>query len=211
MKETLDLGSRIELVPMDQHFNDISIGLYKSNDTTTPFYLVHTYSKLPGSKSRINNIMENMRVLGGMEIASDLKLHFRCGCDHHLAVRRLFTESCKINPEKAVTPYPLHITDKKSNCILNVENHGNGQYKVSAAEPVVGIEKRTATVARGLQKLGELVGSNTDANSIDFPCKQSHDALIAILLVRAPNVRAAIREADELANRGQLIAPSAQK
>ena len=117
----------------------------------------------------------------------------------------------KINPEKAVTPYPLHITDKKSNCILNVENHGNGQYKVSAAEPVVGIEKRTATVARGLQKLGELVGSNTDANSIDFPCKQSHDALIAILLVRAPNVRAAIREADELANRGQLIAPSAQK
>ncbi|MEE3233516.1 MAG: hypothetical protein VX294_05060 [Candidatus Latescibacterota bacterium] len=211
MQHTLELGSRIELVPMDQHFNDISIGLYKSSNETTPFYLVHTYSKLNGSKSRINKIIENMRILGGMEIASDLRLYFRCNCDHRLAVRRLFLESCKINPEKTATPYPLHITDKKSNCKINVEKHQDGEYKVSAAEPLAGIEKRTATVARGLQKLGELVGSNTDINSIAFPCRQSHDALIAILLVRAPNVRAAIREADELASRGQLIAPSAQK
>ena len=35
--------------------------------------------------------------------------------------------------------------------------------------------------------------------------------LIGLLLVRAPNVRAAVREAESLANRGVLSAPSAQE
>ena len=32
MPQTLDLGERIELVSMDPHFHDISIGLYRQDD-----------------------------------------------------------------------------------------------------------------------------------------------------------------------------------
>ena len=38
-----------------------------------------------------------------------------------------------------------------------------------------------------------------------------HGALIGLLLVRAPNVRAALREYEEVASRGTLAAPSQQE
>ena len=67
MAQTLDLGSRIELVSMDLHFNEISIALYYPGSNDDPAYLVHTYSSLPGAAGRIETITESMRVLGGME------------------------------------------------------------------------------------------------------------------------------------------------
>jgi hypothetical protein len=48
-------------------------------------------------------------------------------------------------------------------------------------------------------------------NQTRFSCSQEHDDLIGLLLVRAPNVRAAMREAEDMASRGVLAAPSAQE
>ena len=52
MRRVVDIGRRIELVPMDPHFNDISIGLYRQNanhGNNTPVFLVHTYSHTSGA------------------------------------------------------------------------------------------------------------------------------------------------------------------
>ena len=57
-------------------------------------------------------------------------------------------------------------------------------------------------------KLGELREVEDLSDSIEFDCQQQHDALIGLLLVRAPNVRAALREAEMMASRGVLSAPS---
>ena len=60
-------------------------------------------------------------------------------------------------------------------------------------------------------RLGEMEEVDGQPNQTRFSCSQEHDDLIGLLLVRAPNVRAAMREAEDMASRGVLAAPSAQE
>ena len=47
---TVDLGRRIELVPMDPHFRDISIALYRRDKVALDWrWLVHSYSRRDGN------------------------------------------------------------------------------------------------------------------------------------------------------------------
>ncbi len=209
MTQTLDLGSRVELVSMDPHFDDISIALYCPDGP--PRYQVHTYSHLPGAAERIAGVADAMQELGGMEQTSDGLLRFPCGHAHQFAVKRLFLEACKLPPEQPIEPRPLHIFDKKANATIAVASLGQGLYEVRATEQVRGVERRVATIARGLIRLGEMDEIVDQPNQVRFGCGHSHDALIGLLLIRAPNVRAAVREAEAMASRGVLSAPSAQE
>ena len=211
MTQTLDLGPRIELVSMDPHFHDISIALYCPGPDTAPAYKVHTYSHLPGAAERVAEIMDAMQVLGGMEQTSDGLLSFPCGHAHLLAVKRLFLEACKLPPDQPIEPRPLHIFDKKANATIAVASLGQGLYEARATEQVRGVDRRVTTIARGLIRLGEMDEVADQPNQARFSCGHSHDALIGLLLVRAPNVRAAVREAEAMASRGVLSAPSSQE
>ena len=53
MSLTVDLGKRIELVSMDPHFNEISIGLYRQNLDSGFEVVVHSYSQQEGARERI--------------------------------------------------------------------------------------------------------------------------------------------------------------
>ena len=74
MGETLDLGRRIEIVPMDVRFHDITVGLYRQLRNDEPTFVVHTYSRIEGAGQRIASIVNAMQVLGGMELTSDGRL-----------------------------------------------------------------------------------------------------------------------------------------
>ena len=211
MAQTLDLGSRVELVSMDPHFDDISIALYCPDGPGLPCYQVHTYSRLPGAAERVAGVARAMQVLGGMEQTSADPLSFSCGHAHRLAVKRIFLEACKLPPAQPIEPRPLHIFDKKANATIAVASLGQGLYEARATESVQGVERRVTTIARGLIRLGEMDEVADQPNQAQFGCGEAHDALIGLLLVRAPNVRAAVREAEALANRGVLSAPSAQE
>ena len=211
MTRTLDLGSRVELVSMDPHFDSISIALYSPDDPGLPCYQVHTYSRLPGAAKRVAGVSRAMQVLGGMEQTSDGLLRFPCGHAHQLAVKRLFLEACKLSPERPIEPRPLHIFDKKANATIAVASLGQGLYEARATEQVQGVERRVATIARGLIRLGEMEEVADQPNQVYFGCGEAHDALIGLLLVRAPNVRSAVREAEAMASRGVLSAPSSQE
>ena len=91
-----------------------------------------------------------------MEQTSDGLLRFSCGHAHQLAVKRLFLEACKLPPEQPIEPRPLHIFDKKVNSTIAVASLGQGLYEARATEPVRGVERRVATIARGLIRLGEM-------------------------------------------------------
>ena len=210
MALTRDIGTRIELVPMDSHCNDITVALYKQTPSDAPVYRIHTYSQHPDAQERIGSLSGDMQVLGGMQQADDGLLRFPCGHAHQYAARRLFLDACKRDPSEGAQAHPLQIHDKKSACDIAVDSLGDGQYCVRAEQENQGVERRTATIARGLIRLGEMEGADDDANRLHFACGHAHDALIALLLRRAPNVRAAMREAEEMASRGQLVAPSAQ-
>ena len=214
MTSIVNIGRRVELVPIDTHFKDITIGLYRQQVNDTAVYRVHTYSRLDGVAKRIQEVMKSMCILGGMQETSDGLLCFPCGEKHEAACRRVFLEACKHASDTPVEPRPLHILDKKSQLTISVESIGNGIYKVSSNGEGRSAARRITAIAGGLKKLGEM---NTDPNNpgnsddrIAFSCGHSHDALVGLLLVRAPNVRVILRQDEATASRGVLSAPSQQ-
>ena len=217
MRRIVDIGRRIELVPIDPHFHDITIGLYRQQtvDATTgqqsPVFWVHTYSHISGAAERIENVRQAMQTLGGMLKTSDGLLYFPCNSGHEAACRRVFLEACKLDLNTDPEPRPLNILDKKSQLTIKVDSTGEGVYRVSAEGEGRGAARRVSAIAGGLMKLGEMASIETDAkDTVTFDCGVSHDALVGLLLTRAPNVRIVLREDEMGASRGVLTAPSQQ-
>ena len=217
MRRVVEIGRRIELIPIDPHFHDITIGLYRQQtvDATTgkdsPVFLVHTYSHISGAAARIEDIRQAMQILGGMLRTADGLLYFPCNSAHEAACRRVFLEACKLASNTAAEPRPLHILDKKSQLTITVDSTGKGIYRVTAESDGRGAARRISAIAGGLMKLGEMESIETDnKDTVAFACAQSHDALIGLLLMRAPNVRIVLREEEMEASRGVLTAPSQQ-
>ncbi len=211
MTSIVDIGRRIELVPIDPHFNDITIALYRQEIDTRAVFRVHTYSRIKGATKRIEEIIGSMQTLGGLQQTSDGLLYFPCGEKHEAACRRVFLEACKLTSDTSAEPRPLSILDKKSKLTISVESLGNGTYKVKSNGEGRSAERRISAIAGGLMKLGELEPTEENlTDSVTFPCGQSHDALVGLLLVRAPNVRVIIREEEAGTARGVLAAPSQQ-
>lgn len=211
MGETVDIGRRIELVPMDPHFHEITIGLYCQELDEVSAFLVHTYSRLEGAKQRIAFVCEAMKILGGMEFTSDGLLRFPCLAEHELACKRIFLEACKLDPDDPIEPRPLNTLDKKSGLTITVLGLGNGVYQVKADGDGQHKEKRISAIGGGLIKLGQMDNAGEDLDRVTFSCGHIHDAMVGLLLVRAPNVRAVMREQEAVASRGTLSAPSQQE
>jgi hypothetical protein len=209
MGKTLDLGGRIELVSMDPHFHNITIGLYEQQRGGTLEYVVHSYSGVPGTRERLDFIVRAMQVLGGLELV-DGRLRFPCGAKHQLAMRRTFLEACKLPSDAAVEPRPLHVIDKKLDRKISVSSLFTGLYEVSTEGGDEKSASRVEAITGGLKKLAEIEIAG-QPNRVTFVCGQAHDSLIGLLLPRALNVRAVLREEEMAASRGQLVAPSAQK
>ncbi len=213
MGVTTDIGERIELLPMDQHFHDISIALYRQQSDAGIELTVHTYSRKEGADERIAFVAQAMAVLGGMELVGDsgATLRFPCGAAHHLASKRVFLEACKLATGSEMAARPLSIRDKKADANMIAASLGNGSYEMSSDGEGGKVAKRKSAVTAGLAKLAELELDEGGQDRVQFPCGQSHDALVGLLLIRAPNVRVILREQEMAASRGQLAAPSAQQ
>ena len=215
MGRLLELGERMELVSMDPHFHDISISLYRNaGEGRASGFLAHSYSGRDGAAGRLGYVMQAMAVMGGMAPAPGRpgRLAFACGAEHRAAVKRLFLEACKRATGTRVAAQPMRIYDKKNDLTIDAMNVGNGRYRLAAAggDANEKAAQRVDGVTRGLIKLAELE-AGTQAGEARFPCGHGHDALVGLLLGRALNVRAAMREAEAAAARGILAAPSAQQ
>ena len=210
MGQTVDIGKRIELVPMDPHFHDITIALYQQGQDESPLFLVHTYSQIEGAQGRIQFAVKTMTHLGNLDVEANGLLRFPCGAAHQLACRRAFLESCKLSPNDSVEPRPTQILDKKSRLNITATSLGDGIYQVKTDGEGRRADRRISAIAGGLMKLGEMKEVDGTLDKVAFPCGHSHDALLGLLLVRAPNVRAIVREQEMAASRGVLAAPSQQ-
>ena len=206
-----DLDHRIELVSMDRFCDDITIALYvvRSGMAAT----VHSYSAKPGVAARLAWLAETMQVLGGMQLvgADGRTVGFACGSWHELAARRAFLESCKVDPSLALVTRPLATNDGRTGQYITVAPLGQGRYQVSAVAEDPAAASRAPAVAAGLAKLAGLDVAGEDPTIVSFSCGVPHDELVGLLLPRAINVRAALREFEQAASRGVLVAPSAQE
>ena len=202
-------GHRIELVSMDPHCENISIGLYSQESAEGREYLVRTYSSKAGAVERIEYVKRAMQTLGGMEATPGGNLRFACGSAHELGARRIFLESCKQDPAAPLKARPMSLFDKKSGLTITVSANGGGVYGVAADSEKPVSAARVSHITGGIAKLGAMEKQGMAGVSID--CGYDHDALVGLLLVRAPNVRAVLREQESAASRGMLAAPSQQK
>lgn len=208
----MDLGRRVELVSMDRHHDDISVGLYVRDGERGPVATVHSYSLRPGVPERLEFIAGALAELGGLERLDDpLELRFACGSWHETAAKRLFLEACKQDPAAAVEPRPLEAPDSRSEQTIVVEPLGDGAYEVHANGVSDGEASRAPAIARGMAKLAQLDADEGERPVVRFACGRSHDPLIGLLLGRAQNLRAVMREEEMKASRGVLAAPSAQE
>ena len=215
MGRLLELGERLELVSMDPHFHDISISLYRSTgEGGASGFLAHSYSGKEGAAERLGFVMRAMAVMGGMGPAPGQpeRLAFACGAAHRAAVKRLFLEACKRAPGAEVAAQPMRVYDKKNDLTIDATAVSDGRYRIAAAgsEGNDKAAQRVDGVTRGLIKLAELE-PGAEPGEVRFPCGFSHDELVGLLIGRALNVRAAMREAEAAAARGILAAPSAQQ
>ncbi len=196
---------------MDSYCPDISIGLYRSDSADGPVGLVHTYSAIAGSRERVRFLAHAMTVLGGLDqVEGDgHQIRFSCRTWHAAAAKRLFLEAAKQDPSVPVVPRPLEVPDTRSEQTIRIEPLGGGTYRVHADGVTEETPSRAPAIAAALVKLAQLSGS--DDQVVSFPCGHEHDALIALMLLRAQNLRAALREEEMNASRGVLVAPSAQE
>lgn len=214
MTAIADIGTRVELVPMDGNFHDITVALYRQSTAAGPAFRVHSYSTLDGSERRLDDVRALMTTLGGLQpsVEESRLLAFPCGEEHGLAVRRLFLEACKIGSPDDAAPPPLSTVDRKSGLNIVAEPLGDGQYRVEAVGEAGDADRsrRVGVIVNGLMKLGEMRRVEGAEDCVGFDCGHPHDELVGLLLVRAPNVRAIVREQEALAARGVLAAPSQQ-
>ena len=211
MPSIVNIGRRIELVPIDPHFYDITIALYQEELDACNVFRIHSYSRKDGASERMQQIANYMQTLGGMSELPDGKIIFPCGYNHEAACRRVFLEACKIPPNTPTKPRPLSTIDKKSKLMMAVDSLGCGSYRVTSNGEGRSAERRVSAIAGGLMKLGEMnAGQENEGETVCFACGHSHDALVGLLLVRAPNVRVVMREEETSTSRGVLSAPSQQ-
>jgi hypothetical protein len=209
MAQTLDIGIRIELVSMDRHFHDISLGLYRLDGNDGAEFLVHSYSGLAGVPERVAFVTEAMKTMGGLVVAENGRLRFPCGSEHNRGVRRVFLDICKLAPDEPPAARELNVFDPKADTTVTVTSYAGGRYTLAADKDTDKSATRTVAIANGIVKLAET--TLEDDTTVSFDCGHSHDVLVAQLLPRAINVRAAVREQEAAANRGVLAAPSQQE
>ena len=210
MGKTLDLGERIELLPMDNHCHDISIGLYRRTVGGVPQFLPHTYSSVSGAVGRVDFMRHALVQMIGLEEVPNIPgwLRFPCHTIHQRALRRAFLDLCKLETGSPLKAKPLTVFDKKAGGNLTAVALGDGRYEMVGEE---GGSKRSEALARGFVKLCEMDIVEGQPNQVAFSCGKSHDALIGMLMFRSQNVRSSIIEDDMAASRGILASPSQQQ
>lgn len=198
---------------MDPHCGNISLALYRQERPDGTVGVVHTYSRAPGAGERADEVARSMTVQAGLNALPGETRAVRFACDgwHEAAARRCFLEACKLGSGEAAAVRPLAIDDRGTGQRIEVEPLGRGAYRVHADAVAEGTPSRAPAVARGLAKLGELEVSDDDPTVVRFDCGAEHDALVGLLLPRALNVRAVLREEESKATRGVLTAPSAKQ
>ena len=208
MARVKDLGTRIELLPEDRYFRDISIALYALHGDQDPEFLVHSYAPYDGTAERIAYVTAEMLRLGGLEkVPGGHSLRFSCGSEHRPALSRLFTRICRRDPDLPAAEFGLTIFDKKADCDIIVSSEGDGRYRIGAAADTPMAERRVGAVRNGLIKLTHMTAPEGSDDLLVFDCGESHDELVALLLTDALNVRAAAREQDAMKSAGVLSAP----
>ena len=197
------IGRCLELIPIDPHFKDISVGLYEKDNILT----VWTYSQIENVDNRITEIANQLIKLGGVDLleGSHNQVRFFCNAAHNRALRFLLALAVERPSDYSHDEGPIQIKDSKSPVLLNAVAKKVDEkwiYEISAEgeEKYVRIRQR-ASVA-GFVRYGEMIKVNE--REVKFPCDERHDELVRIILPYSRNVSQVEDSLEADSMRGQM-------
>ena len=182
---------------MDRFCEDITVALYLVNDGQAA--TVHSYSRRPPSPPVSPWLAEAMVTCSpacdrpAMTVGPS---EFSCGSWHELAARRAFLEANKVDPP--LRPRGPAAGDERR--ADRPVHHGPAARRgcVPGRAPWRRTRRRQSAPRPSRQASPSSPASTTDADDpthrSDFACGAPHDELVGLLLARAINVRAALRE-----------------
>ena len=196
-------GKCLELVPMDPHFQDISVGLYVKDGTCT----VWTFSQKLGGRDRIREIRDQLVALGGLDPVADThdQVRFPCGYLHVRPIKFLLAQAVGKSPDYSPPQGEMSIKDTKTKLRLRIngrEEEGRWVYQVSSEGEAPNVPLRLRMVVAGFMRYGEMEKvSDTD---VAFPCGSRHDGLMRLLMPYSRNISAVESMMEAEALRGQM-------
>lgn len=197
-------GRCLELVGIDPHFHDVSIGLYLKSGVFT----IWTFSRRPGIEKRIEQVRDLICSFGDMEAVPGTinQTRYTCGSTHEPAMRFLMMECVEKKPDRDLGAGDISMADTKTRMHLAVEQYedaGRAVYRVTATgEGSDDSNMRLRAVVGGFMRYGG--AQRISPHVFSFPCGARHDPLARLLLPYARNVSSIedVLEADSL--RGQM-------
>jgi hypothetical protein len=197
------LGNCIEIVSIDPHFHDVSVGLFIKDGVMT----ISTYSTIDGVEARIEQIRDRCVKLGDVEAVEGSTDQLRLVSDLYLdrALRFMFIAAVEKDPAQELPSGRITAPDTKTKLTLVVEGaEEDGQYVYTVStegEAERAVMRVRATVGGFIRYSGCV---RVDKNKFSFPDGKQYDNFARLILPLARNVSAveAQLEADEMA--GQM-------
>jgi hypothetical protein len=197
------LGHCIELVAIDPHFNDVSVGLFIKDGILT----IHTYSRIEGIEDRIEQIRDRCTLLGDVEAVAGTSDQLRLISDLFLeqALRFMFITAVERDPEREIDSGRISAPDTKTKLTLFVDGEQSGDqyvYTVSAEGPADRPETRVRATVGGFIRYADC--ERVDKNKFSFKDGQRYDNFVRLVLPMARNVSAVESQMEQSDLAGQM-------
>ena len=180
-------GKCLELVPLDKHFENISVGLYVKNKTCT----VWSFSNKTGTEERVAQIRNLLVDMGGLEKVHNTnnQAFFACGEPHNRALRFLMSQAVNRPPDSEIENVMAEVKDTKSNLKISpqhLERDGSHIYSINLIGEHKNKAMRMRMIIAGFLRYGEM--DKISDNEIAFSCRKRHDGLIRLLTPYSRNI-----------------------
>ena len=203
VEQVKSLGQCIELVSIDPHFNDVTIGLFIKDGLMTIF----SYSTLDGIDARIEQIRDRCVLLGDVVAVEGTSNQLRLISDLQLdrALRFMFTAAVEKDPALELPSGRITAPDTKTKLTYVIDGEQVGDqyvYTVSTEGQAERPERRVMAAVGGFIRYSGC--TRVDKNQFSFPDGKRYDNFARLILPLARNVSAveAQIEQDEMA--GQM-------
>jgi hypothetical protein len=203
VEQVKKIGSCIELVSLDPHFHDVTIGLFIKDRLMT----ISSYSTIDGIDKRIEQIRDRCVLLGDVEPVEGTTDQLRLISDLYLdrALRFMFTAAVEKDPTRELPTGRITAPDTKTKLMFVIEGaeeDGKHVYTVSTEGENERAEMRVRAAVGGFIRYSGC--ERVDKNKFAFPDGKKYDNFARLILPLARNVSAveAQLEQDEMA--GQM-------
>ena len=183
------LGHCIELVSIDPHFHDVTMGLFIKDRVMT----IWSFSKRAGIAGRIEEIRDRCTRLGDVVAVAGTTDQLRLTSDLYLdrALRFMFTFAVEKDPARELPSGRITTPDTKTKLIFVIdgaEEDGKYVYTISAEGRSDKAELRVRATVGGFIRYSDC--ERIDKNKFAFPDGKRYDSFARLILPLARNVSA---------------------